>query len=249
MNALPENTPWPVGRLAGDAGDAGARRQRSLSAAVWSASLIAHAAVLAVIVSRFGAKKIEPPVTAPIAIEVVAPAQPAPVVAPPAPPVQKPPPKPVQQRIAKPTPPKPRAPVAPTAQPAEHATTPTPELTASHTAQPVSAAPPVPAPSPAPPAPEPVVTPPIGNAAYLHNPAPHYPEAAQEEGWEGRVLLRVHVDASGHPASVEVHVSSGHDVLDKAALAAVRRWTFVPAKRGATPIDGWVDVPLDFRLN
>lgn len=62
-------------------------------------------------------------------------------------------------------------------------------------------------------------------------------------------MLRVHVDASGHPIGVQLHASSGHEVLDKAALAAVRQWTFVPAKRGATPIDGWVDVPLDFRLN
>ena len=244
MNALPENSPWPAGRLAGNADATGAQRRRTLGAAVWGASVIAHAAVLVIIVSRFGAKKIEPPVPEPIAIQVVAPPQPAPVVAPPAPAAQKPPPKPVQQRIAKPVPPKPRTPVAPTAQPAERATPPAPELASPHAAQPV-AAPPAPVPS----APEPVVTPPIGNAAYLHNPAPRYPEAAQEEGWEGRVLLRVHVDASGHPASVDVHVSSGHDVLDKAALAAVRRWTFVPAKRGTTPIDGWVDVPLDFRLN
>jgi protein TonB len=92
-------------------------------------------------------------------------------------------------------------------------------------------------------------TPPSGDAAYLHNPAPDYPAAAQDQGWEGRVLLRVHVLASGQPDSVTVATSSGKRVLDEAALAAVRRWAFVPAKRGDEAVDGYVTVPLDFKLN
>ena len=33
-----------------------------------------------------------------------------------------------------------------------------------------------------------------------------------------------------------------------AAVAAVKRWTFVPAKRGDEAVDGWVNVPIDFKL-
>ncbi|MGN6314659.1 energy transducer TonB [Trinickia sp.] len=242
MNALHENTPWAA-ELALDAGSA--RRRRITNAAVWTASVLAHAAVLALIASRFGAKRIEPPVVPPIAIEVVAPARPAPAATPPAPQPPKPPPRPAPHPVAKAVPPKVRAPLAPAVQPTERASPKAPDVAPTHPAPPSAA----PAPTPPAPAPEPVVTPPVGNAAYLRNPAPRYPEAAQEEGWEGRVVLRVHVDAAGRPVSVDLHASSGHEVLDKAALAAVRRWTFVPAKRGSTPIDGWVDVPLDFRLN
>jgi len=242
VNALPENTPWAAG-LTLDAGST--RRRRATNAAIWTASVVAHAAVLALIASRFGAKRVEPPAVPPIAIEVIAPARPSPAATPPAPQPQKPPPRPAPHPVAKAVPPKVRAPLAPAVQPTERASPKAPDVAPAQPAPPSAA----PAPTPPAPAPEPVVTPPVGNAAYLHNPAPRYPEAAQEEGWEGRVVLRVHVDAAGHPVSVDLHASSGHEVLDKAALAAVRRWTFVPAKRGSTPIDGWVDVPLDFRLN
>ncbi|EDT41422.1 TonB family protein [Burkholderia ambifaria MEX-5] len=101
------------------------------------------------------------------------------------------------------------------------------------------------APAPAAPVRE---TAPIGDAAYLRNPAPDYPAFAQDQGWEGRVVLRVHVLASGTPDSIEVRTSSGRRMLDSAAVAAVKRWTFVPAKRGAEAVDGWVNVPIDFKL-
>ncbi|MEE2494145.1 energy transducer TonB, partial [Pseudomonas aeruginosa] len=37
--------------------------------------------------------------------------------------------------------------------------------------------------------------------------------------------------------------------LDQAAVKAVKRWSFVPAKRGDKAEDGWVSVPIDFKLN
>ncbi|WP_253631854.1 energy transducer TonB, partial [Burkholderia cenocepacia] len=116
-------------------------------------------------------------------------------------------------------------------------------------ATPAVAAPaaPVQAPAPAPAAPV-RETAPIGDAAYLRNPAPDYPAFAQDQGWEGRVVLRVHVLANGTPDSVEVRTSSGRRMLDSAAVAAVKRWTFVPAKRGDEAVDGWVNVPIDFKL-
>lgn len=85
-------------------------------------------------------------------------------------------------------------------------------------------------------------------AAYLHNPPPVYPEAAQERGWEGTVLLTVLVQPDGKAKTVEVKTSSGRKILDQAALQTVQRWTFAPARRGETPVEGWVEVPIDFRL-
>ena len=106
---------------------------------------------------------------------------------------------------------------------------------------PVAAAP---APAPA----EEPLTEPRGYAGYLHNPAPDYPPAAQKRGLEGQVVLKVHVLASGQPDSVAVAKSSGHQILDEAALKAVMRWAFAPARRGQTAIDGWVQVPLSFKI-
>lgn len=124
---------------------------------------------------------------------------------------------------------------------------------AAATPESVPAAPAVAAPGPAvAPAPAPVaeekVTEPRGYAGYLRNPAPDYPPAAQRRGLEGQVVLKVHVLASGQPDSVTVARSSGHAILDDAAIKAVVQWAFAPARRGQAAIDGWVQVPLTFKI-
>lgn len=86
------------------------------------------------------------------------------------------------------------------------------------------------------------------DADYLNNPPPKYPAIAQSRGWEGQVMLNVHVLASGRADIINVEQSSGRKTLDDAAIKAVTDWRFVPAKRGQTPIDGWVQVPIDFKL-
>lgn len=82
----------------------------------------------------------------------------------------------------------------------------------------------------------------------LNNPKPPYPLAARRRGIEGRVLLTALVRADGGCAEVQLKQSSGSSLLDNAALGTVRLWRFVPAQRGNTAIDSWVDVPVSFRL-
>jgi protein TonB len=67
-------------------------------------------------------------------------------------------------------------------------------------------------------------------------------------GEQGKVLLRVHVDEQGMPTSVVVRTSSGFERLDNVALETVRRWKFVPAKRGNDPVSAFVIVPIVFNL-
>lgn len=97
-------------------------------------------------------------------------------------------------------------------------------------------------------APAEVVTPPALNAAYLRNPPPPYPQAARRNGEEGTVMLRVLVDPEGAPVQVVLDKSSGSSLLDSAAVDAVRSWRFVPARRGRQNVEGWVRVPIVFRL-
>ena len=87
-----------------------------------------------------------------------------------------------------------------------------------------------------------------GYAGYLSNPSPEYPEQALDRGWEGSVMLRVKVSSSGSPLVVNLQSSSGKKVLDDAAIATVKRWKFSPALKGSTPVEGWVDVPIHFKL-
>jgi len=86
------------------------------------------------------------------------------------------------------------------------------------------------------------------DAAYLQNPAPAYPALSRRAGEKGKVLLRVVVRPDGTPESVELRQSSGASRLDDAALDAVRRWRFVPARQGNTPISAAVIVPIVFSL-
>jgi periplasmic protein TonB len=95
---------------------------------------------------------------------------------------------------------------------------------------------------------EPVI-PPRANAAYLKNPQPIYPAASRRAREAGTVKLRVLVGADGRVLELEIKQSSGFKRLDDAALEAVRKWSFIPAKRGEASVDAWVMVPITFSLN
>lgn len=96
---------------------------------------------------------------------------------------------------------------------------------------------------------EPSIEPPRFSAAYLHNPAPEYPQLSRRMGEQGRVLLRVLVSSNGVADQVQIETSSGSSKLDAAALKAVEKWNFVPAKRSNQPVSAYVLVPVKFSLN
>jgi protein TonB len=154
-----------------------------------------------------------------------------------APPVEIPPPRPKPKPIVKPVIKKPDPPpviMAPVEAPA-----------------PIAAALPPPAPAPpvvATPPPVVPVTPPVFAADYLENPPPSYPALSRRLREEGRLVLRVLVNPAGAADEVQVRDSSGHARLDEAARDTVRRWRFVPAKRGETPVAAWVLIPISFKL-
>lgn len=86
------------------------------------------------------------------------------------------------------------------------------------------------------------------DVAYLHNPKPAYPPMARKLGLEGTVRLRILVDPDGATDQARILDSSGTEVLDNAALEAVRRWRFVPAREGKVAVAHWVDIPITFKL-
>ena len=86
------------------------------------------------------------------------------------------------------------------------------------------------------------------SARYARTVKPRYPGKARRGGWEGTTVLKVLVDAGGAPDRVAVHRTSGFDVLDAAAVKAVHRWSFHPARRGGKSVSSWVRVPIVFKL-
>jgi periplasmic protein TonB len=86
------------------------------------------------------------------------------------------------------------------------------------------------------------------DADYLNNPAPAYPPVSKRLRERGTVVLKVLVRPDGGSDSVLVHSTSGSRRLDDAAVEAVKRWRFVPAKRGIETVASWVLVPVVFTL-
>ncbi|NUO10393.1 MAG: energy transducer TonB [Candidatus Brocadia sp.] len=83
---------------------------------------------------------------------------------------------------------------------------------------------------------------------YFQNRPPEYPQLAKQMRQEGLVILRVEVDQKGMPVKVEVEQSSGYQLLDQAALKAVRHWRFQPERIGNSPVKSMVAIPVRFRL-
>ena len=174
-----------------------------------------------------------------VSVTLSSPPQPAPAEPKPVPPEPKPEPK----HVVKPRPAEPQR-VQPEPQAAPDIPVETPQPPSSAPAPPVASAPaqPVAAPSSLP------DREPDYHAAYLNNPAPAYPMVARRMGWQGKVVLNVEVLESGLPGQVKLYQSSGHDVLDNAAMQAVRGWRFVAARQGGQVVNKWFLVPIPFIL-
>ena len=84
---------------------------------------------------------------------------------------------------------------------------------------------------------------------YRINPSPKYPRIARRRGYQGIVVLEVLVDRNGRVGDLRVYKTSGHRILDKAALTSVKGWAFEPGMRGDQKVEMWVRVPVRFQLN
>ena len=78
---------------------------------------------------------------------------------------------------------------------------------------------------------------------------PRYPESARRAGLQGVTTLRVRVLENGRVGDVLVEQSAGFRDLDTAAVDAVKKWLFEPARRGKDPVSVWVLLPVKFELH
>ncbi len=89
----------------------------------------------------------------------------------------------------------------------------------------------------------------IHEANYRRRTAPSYPRRAYELGQQGIVTLAALVNPSGKTGQLKIEQSSGHRLLDRAALAAVKKWEFEPLIQGGKKVSSWVRVPVKFIIN
>jgi TonB family protein len=83
--------------------------------------------------------------------------------------------------------------------------------------------------------------------AFLHKEMPVYPMMARRLGREGRVMLKLTIDEKGNLSDIEVIGKAGYGFTE-AAVEAVKKSTFSPAKRDGKPIVSRALLPIRFQL-
>jgi periplasmic protein TonB len=76
---------------------------------------------------------------------------------------------------------------------------------------------------------------------------PVYPQAARVARMQGRVVVEAVIGLDGRVESAVV-LSSSNGLFDEAALAAVRKWTYTPAKMNGSPVRVYFTVQVSFVL-
>ncbi|HET8644387.1 MAG TPA: energy transducer TonB, partial [Vicinamibacteria bacterium] len=82
--------------------------------------------------------------------------------------------------------------------------------------------------------------------ARLRYVEPGYPDLARRAGVQGEVVLECLIDAAGRVA--QARVVKGVALLDAAALAAVRQWSYRPTLLNGVPVPVLMTVTVRFQL-
>jgi TonB family protein len=77
--------------------------------------------------------------------------------------------------------------------------------------------------------------------------APVYPDRARQAGIDGTVTIAALICEHGH--ATELRIVKSIPALDRAALEAVRQWTFVAATSSGIPVPSWIEIPIRFTLH
>ena len=77
---------------------------------------------------------------------------------------------------------------------------------------------------------------------------PTYPEIAQEAGIEGVVIVQAFIDKKGRVKETLILKGVPNTGLDEAAMEAIRKTRFRPAKQRERAVGVWISIPVNFKL-
>ena len=77
---------------------------------------------------------------------------------------------------------------------------------------------------------------------------PIYPEIAQEAGIEGVVVVQAFIDKKGRVKETIILKGIPNTGLDEAAMEAIRKTRFRPAKQRERAVGVWISIPVNFKL-
>tara|TARA_Y100000590_G_scaffold87790_1_gene98457 strand:+ start:967 stop:1587 length:621 start_codon:yes stop_codon:yes gene_type:complete len=75
-----------------------------------------------------------------------------------------------------------------------------------------------------------------------------YPELAREAGIEGKVYVKAFVNIKGIVTSVKILKGIPNTGLDEAAIKAVKKSRWYPARQRDKKVGVWITIPIDFSL-
>ncbi len=78
---------------------------------------------------------------------------------------------------------------------------------------------------------------------------PRYPRLAQRKGIEGTATYEIWLDETGQQIKRTLVSSSGANMLDAAALDAIKKWKFTPRKVNGISMAHRVQIPIRFKLD
>ncbi|MGC9403561.1 energy transducer TonB [Vibrio genomosp. F10] len=76
-----------------------------------------------------------------------------------------------------------------------------------------------------------------------------YPRSAKRRNIQGVVLVEVWLDPEGDQTKLTIVSSSGHQILDSAALKGISEWQFRHHKNDGQAIAHRVQIPINFKLH
>ena len=78
--------------------------------------------------------------------------------------------------------------------------------------------------------------------------SPEYPEIAQEAGIEGTVYVQAFIDKKGRVKEVSIVKGIPNTGLNEAAMDAIRKTRFRPAKQRERAVGVYISIPVHFKL-
>ncbi|MCX5749634.1 MAG: energy transducer TonB [Candidatus Saganbacteria bacterium] len=77
---------------------------------------------------------------------------------------------------------------------------------------------------------------------------PDYPVKAIEGGMQGTAVVKIFILKNGRVGDAVLEQTSGHEILDRSAIAGVSQWRFEPAVSQKEAIEAWFKIPVKFQL-
>lgn len=94
-------------------------------------------------------------------------------------------------------------------------------------------------------APKPIVPAKIVSAPDIND---YYPDASRRNNEEGRATVSICIDTRGRVATTKLAASSGHPMLDDAAVKLAKAYRFKPATQDGKPVQQCLGLPVKFVL-